>query len=126
MKAYEYVKELVKEYKMYSKTLDKYGVSIGSMASMQEEIDNGKYRVTVTTEYFNRTPSGRWQSKPYESKTEEIDAKYYMNCITSIPIFKDRVSKEYTKYGYIPTVLSCVSWGTGDKKAKRTFKFESL
>ena len=96
------------------------------MASMQAEIDKGKYKLTVTSEEYHRTPSGRWQSKPYETETYDIGVEYYLNVITSIPIFKDRVSKGYTKYGYIPTELSCVSWGTGDTKARRVFKFESL
>lgn len=126
MTAYEYTMKWAEEYKMYSKTLKKYGVNIAQMAMMQEEIDNGKYRVVVTSERFHKTPSGNWQSKPYESETKEIDAKIYLNIITSIPMFDDKVTLGYTKYGRIPVGLSCISWGTGDTKAKRTFKFESL
>ena len=126
MTGYEYASKWNKEYKDYNKVFSKYGISIGAMANMQEAIDEGKYRLTVTHEKYHRTPGGRWQKKPYESKTEVIGAEFYMNIITAIPLFKDRVSMEYTKYGRIPTELSCVSWGTGETKARRIFKFESL
>ena len=126
MNGYEYTKKWNNEYKDYYKVLAKYGVYISEMANMQEAIDNGKYKITLTSEKYHRTPSGRWQSKPYESETIEINAEYYMNTISSIPIFKDRVRSSYTQYGYIPTELSCVSWGTGETKAKRTFRFESM
>lgn len=126
MNGHEYVTKWNEEYKSYIKILAKYNVYLGEMANMQAAIDRGEFKLTIVNERYHRTPSGRWQSKPYETQTQEIDAEFYMNTITSIPLFKDRVVKTYTQYGYIPTELSCVSWGTADTKAKRTFKFESL
>lgn len=126
MKAYEYIKKWKEDYYDYRRTLGKYNVSVSTMANMQTEIDEGKYKVTCLTEMFHRTPGGNWQKKPYESKETEIDAEFYMNVITSIPMFNDRVSYSYTKYGYIPTTLSCISWGTGETKAKRTFTFTTV
>ena len=126
MTRYEYANKWMEEYKEYNKVFEKYGVSIPEMANMQAEIEEGKYRVVVTSEKFHRTASGRWQSKPFETETKEIDARNYINIISAIPLFKDRVKKAYTKYGYLPIELTCISWGTAETKARRTFKFETI
>lgn len=114
------------EYKVYKHTFKKYGISIPAMADMQNEIENGLYNLSVTTEYFDKTDGGYWRAKPYKRNEEEIDAVWYMNCITAIPMFNDRVTYVKTKFGKLPHTLTAISWGTGDTKVRRTFHFEEV
>ncbi len=122
----EYARKWNEEYKQYNKVFSKYGLHIPEMANMQTEIDKGRYKIIIITEKYHRTATGRWQTKPYETETKEINVDHYMNVIAAIPLFKDRVVKSYTSYGYIPVELTCISWGTMDTKIKRIFKFEKL
>lgn len=126
MNKYEYSLNLNKKFSKYLGILSKYGVSIPSMANMQESIDNGKYKIIVIEEKFEKTPSGRWRNKPYSKNEEEIDVEYYLNVISSIPTFRDNVEYKDTKYGRIPYKLSCTSWGDGSVKSCRTFHFKTL
>lgn len=126
MKKYEYEVELNKIFRKYITILSKYGVSIPQMANMQNAIDNGKYKITVIEEKFEKTKSGKWSSNPYKTNTEEIDVEYYLNVISSIPMFKDKVKYKCTKYGKIPYKLTCTSWGDGTVKSIRTFRFETI
>lgn len=126
MKAYEYVEKYNYEYREFKEEFAKYGISIVEMAAMQEAIDNGKCRLVCTREMFHKTAGGNWQKKPFETSTEEFNAKNYMNMITSIGLFNDRVTKSDTEYGCIPVKLSRTSLEKASIKIKRTFKFESL
>jgi hypothetical protein len=118
--------KLWNDYKKYNKTLAKYGVNTSEMASLQDDINKGLASITVTVSYYGRTPSGRWSSKPYKTETLDYAVDQYLNTITSIPMFKDRVTREYLKWGYIPTRLTCVSWGDASTKVVREFTFKSL
>jgi hypothetical protein len=123
MEIYDVLKD---QYKDYNKTFAKYGIRLTEIASLQDDINKGLVSLTVTIKYYRRTSSGRWSSKPYKTETLDYAVDQYLNTITSIPMFKDRVTREYLKWGYIPTRLSCVSWGDASTKAVREFTFKNL
>lgn len=110
-------------FEQYGSTLREYGVYMTDMSQLQADVENGITEIILEKEMFKRLPSGRFPVKPYERSTETVSAEFYLNAISSIPFFKDRVKRSYTLYGHIPTELSCISWGTGDTKATRKFKF---
>ena len=90
MNKYEYGVELNKKFGKYSNIFSKYGVTLANMASMQNSIDSSKYKITVIEEKY-RNISGRWELLPEETNMEEVDVEYYLNVISSIPMFKTTV-----------------------------------
>ena len=126
MTLYEISDSLHREYKEYYKTLAKYGVYVSYIASLQADILNGKKKLVCTTKSYRRTASGRFSSVPYESESKEIQARNYLNIISSIPMFGDRVKKQYTAYGYIPMTLTCFRWGDAAIKKVREFEIITL
>lgn len=118
--------ELCNEYREYFKTLDKYNCNTAELAKLQYEIETGAKKLVCIEKSYYRTNSGRFSSVPYESKEKEINVRFYLNIISSIPIFKDRVKKAYTKYGYIPVMLTCFCWGDRGEKKVREFKIVNL
>ena len=105
------------------KKINMYGLN----KSVVEELK--QYKITLTTERYERTSSGKsWKKNPVEINEEVISPKKFELIISSIPFFRDlggseRVTKGYTVAGYIPVELSSIS---PERKTKivRTFKVE--
>ena len=107
-------------FNKYGKVFRKYGVTMSNMGLLKSHIDEGKTHLIVTETMYEKTSNG-WT--PTETIEKEFHVDNYLNVISSIPIFKDRVTYGNTMYGRIPMKLSCISWGTGNLKAVREFKF---
>ena len=102
-----------------------------NMYGLNESMLKGleQYKITLTTERYEKTSSGKsWKKNPVETNEEVISPKKFELIISSIPFFRDlggseRVTKGYTIAGYIPVELSSIS---PERKTKivRSFKVE--
>ena len=100
-----------------------------NMYGLNESVLKGleQYKITLTTERYERTSSGKsWKKNPVETNEEVITPKKFELIISSIPFFRDlggseRVTKGYTIAGYIPVELSSIS---PDKETKIVRKFK--
>ena len=103
------------------KKINMYGLNESVLKGLEQ------YKITLTTEKYERTSSGKsWKKNPFESNESIINSENFKNIISSIPFFRDlggseRVTKGYTVAGYIPVELSSIS---PEKKTKivRSFK----
>lgn len=120
------MKNLAREFEKYTKLMKKYGVSISEMEKLQKDIDKGKVVLTCTHERYSKDENGKWRREPDRSRTETATAMNYCYVITSIPVFKDKVTRKQTRYGNIPMMFECVSWGDGSEKSKRVFKITEM
>ena len=102
-----------------------------NMYGLNESVLKGleQYKITLTTERYERTSSGKsWKKNPVETNEEVISPKKFELIISSIPFFRDlggseRVTKGYTVAGYIPVELSSIS-PSRETKIVRSFKVE--
>ena len=105
------------------KKINMYGLN----KSVVEELK--QYRITLITNRYERTSSGKsWKKNPVETDEEVISPKKFELIISSIPFFRDlggseRVTKGYTIAGYIPVELSSIS-PSRETKIVRSFKVE--
>ena len=120
------MKDLAREFEKYAKLMKKYGVFISKMEKLQNDINKGKVSLTCTHEHYSKDETGKWKSEPDKSRTETATAMNYCYTITSIPIFKDKITRKQTRYGNIPMIFECVSWGDGSEKSKRVFKITEM
>ena len=105
------------------KKINMYGLNESVLKGLEQ------YKITLTTEKYERTSSGKsWKKNPVESNKSIINSENFKNIISSIPFFRnlggsERVTKGYTIAGYIPVELSSIS---PDKETKiiRRFKVE--
>ena len=73
------------------------------------------YKIELTTEeYIKKEGNKTFSKKPNTTSTEEITIKEYDNIFSSIDFFKslggsERIYKNYTLAGYIPTKLVSIS-----------------
>ena len=77
----------------------------------------------ITTNYTKR--GKKWVEN--DSTTELVNVEFYFNTFDAIPFFRnlggvERITKMYTKYGYIPVESVSIS-PDKTKKVVRTFKF---
>lgn len=105
---------LSEEFKEYEKFFNKYNLSGGKLNDLDEN-----YQIIMTENRYELGNRKNFPKKPTETKTEVITARNYACYITSIGFFKDRVEKEYTCAGYIPTRLTC-------KNPDNTLKIERI
>ena len=102
--------------KSYSVTLKRYPDT-----SALFEVENaGKCKITT-----ERKNGKRWTAS--EITTEEMTFNYYFNILESIQFFRnlggyERVTRAYTKYGYIPVKLISIS-PDGNTRITREFIF---
>ena len=105
------------------KKINMYGLNENVLKGLEQ------YKITLTTERYERTSSGKsWKKNPVETNEEVISAKKFELIISSIPFFRDlggseRVTKGYTIAGYIPVELSSIS-PSRETKIVRSFKVE--
>ena len=105
------------------KKINMYGLNESVLKGLEQ------YRITLITERYERTSSGKsWKKNPVESNESIINSENFKNIISSIPFFRnlggfERVTKGYTIAGYIPVELSSIS---PERKTKivRSFKVE--
>ena len=99
----------------YLKTLEKYNV--------WTTIANIDLKVTCVSEKYRKDGRKTFPTTPTEAEViDHWTTEQYLNCITSIPFFRDRVEKGYTPYGYVPIKLTSYS-PDGNEKWVRRFTF---
>jgi len=110
---------LSQEFKQYSKAMAKINV----YGSTLDTLDTKEYKITLIENRYTRNDQKLFSRNPQEVTTKTITARQYACYITSIGFFKDRVYKNYTPVGYIPTRLTCIN---PDRTLKivRTFKID--
>ena len=102
-----------------------------NMYGLNESMLKGleQYKITLTTERYEKTSSGKsWKKNPVESNKEVISPEEFENIISGISFSRslggfERVTKGYTIAGYIPKQVTSIS---PDKETKiiRRFKIE--
>ena len=103
------------------KKINMYGLNESVLKGLEQ------YKITLTTERYERTSSGKsWKKNPVESNKSIINSENFKNIISSIPFFRnlggsERVTKGYTIAGYIPVELTSIS---PDKETKIVRKFK--
>ena len=103
------------------KKINMYGLNESVLKGLEQ------YKITLTTERYERTSSGKsWKKNPVESNKSIINSENFKNIISSISFSRnlggsERVTKGYTIAGYIPVELSSIS---PDKKTKIVRKFK--
>ena len=99
----------------YRRTLEKHNA--------WSTIANVDVRVFCFTERYYKNGRKNFPKKPSETERFDWGPREYLNCITAIPFFKDRVEMGYTQYGFIPVKLTHYSFD-GNLKWVRRFAFE--
>jgi len=89
--------------------------------TIYNHIDDSSALLEVKISYYDKQSNGSWKKDIERSTIEKVSNEYYNNTIDAIPMFKDKVYRSYTKYGYIPTRLTAYSWGDGSTKVVREF-----
>ena len=103
------------------KKINMYGLNESMLKGLEQ------YKITLTTERYEKTSSGKsWKKNPVKTNEEVISPEEFENIISSIPFFRnlggfERVTKGYTIAGYIPVELSSIS---PDRKTKIVRKFK--
>ena len=72
------------------------------------------YKIILTKEEYRKEGRKNFSKNPVETTTREITIKEYDNIFSSIDFFKslggnERIYKNYTLAGYIPTKLVSIS-----------------
>ena len=72
------------------------------------------YKIILTKEEYRKEGRKNFSKNPSETTTREITTKEYDNIFSSIDFFKslggsERIYKNYTLAGYIPTKLVSIS-----------------
>ena len=87
---------------------------------------NGEWLVLRTLEIYHRTESGKsWRKNPYITEKEVFKNQNYEWFIQSVPNFHSRTKWNYTKAGYVPTIVTTVSPDGMEKYIDR-FYFVSM
>jgi hypothetical protein len=107
-----------KEFKNTYKWLVKNYPDTTSLYGVEGDI------ITVTETHYIKQGT-TW--KETETETRAINATYYLNTVDAVPFFRglgghERITKNYTRYGLIPTEISSTS-PDGKNKTVRRFKF---
>ena len=85
-------------------------------------------KIELTTKVYNLTSSKKsWSQKDVVTTKEVITWSEYQNYINSVQFFRnlggsERLTKNYTQYGYIPVQLNSIN-PEHDIKIVRYFKF---
>lgn len=87
--------------KAYTKLFDKY--------NLRSSLIYHNVLVLECKETFEKLGRKNFPKKATKTEYQLLSMEYYLNGITGILFFHDRVSSYYTKYGYIPCTMSCVS-----------------
>lgn len=79
--------------------------------------------IIVTKAYFDKVGT-RWAES--ERTTERVDVTHYMNIVDAVPFFRnigghERVTRNYTKYGFLPVHINSVS---PDRMRKVVYDFD--
>ena len=105
------------------KKINMYGLNESTLRGLEQ------YKITLTTERYEKTSSGKsWKKNPVETTKEVISPEEFENIISGISFSRslggfERVTKGYTIAGYIPKQVTSIS---PDKEVKivRSFKVE--
>ena len=86
---------------------------------------NDKIKITMTTTNYEKSGSRFVET---DKDTKDITWEQYFNVIDATPFFKnlggtERITKSYTKAGYIPTRITSVS-PDRNKKTVREIRFD--
>ena len=105
----------------YEEMKANYKFTLKNYPSVSALFENKNIICTTTREIKN---GSRWTVE--NTTTETIDGEYYFNCLEFIPFFRslgsERITRAYTKYGYIPVKLVSTS-PNGTDRTIREFTF---
>ena len=108
----------------YTEFYDKYKFATKhypGISSLLPQFD--RESITEKREHYQKKGS-RWVL--IGTEIELVTAEYYFNVLEAVPFFRrmgsERVEMQYTKAGYVPTVISSIS-PDRETKTKRTYTF---
>lgn len=81
--------------------------------------------VVLTVEEFEKQGRKNYPTKPTNVYYNVLTMDRYLNCLTGILFFHDRVKKCYHKYGYIPLYSTCHNPDC-TKKIRRNYEYIDL
>lgn len=81
--------------------------------------------VVLTVEEFEKQGRKNYPAKPTNVYYNALTMDKYLNCLTGILFFHDRVKKAYHKYGYIPLYSTCHN-PDSTKKIRRNYEYIDL
>lgn len=120
------ISEWIEFEKQYKAAFKRCNISGAKIYELQELVNAGQLRITVTRERYTRTaPAKRWSRTPIISESEQVTAEYYANYISGLGFFGGRVVLNYTSRGYIAVDFSCTN-PDGCTKSEARFSFEEV
>lgn len=81
--------------------------------------------VICTTETFEKLGRQYYPKKATTTTYNVFTMDRYLNCLTGVLFFHDRVKKAYHKQGYIPLYMTCHN-PDSTKKVRRSFEYVDL
>ena len=73
-------------------------------------------------ETFEKLGRKNYPAKATNTDYSVLTMDHYLNCLTGILFFHDRVKKAYFKQGFIPSYMTCVN-PDSTKKVRRSFEY---
>jgi hypothetical protein len=101
----------------YEKLFSKYGINPYAMEK--------RVLVIEKKEIFEKRGRKCYPAKATETKYTVLPFGNYLNTITGVLFFHDRVTRCYDRFGYIPYTMTC-SNPDNTKKIRRTFQYIGL
>lgn len=102
----------------YSKLFSKYGIDPYTM-------EGHKVVVIEKKETFEKLGRKCYPKKATETEYSVLPLGNYLNTVTGVLFFHDRVERSYTRFGYIPYSMTCHN-PDQTKKIRRTFDYIAL
>lgn len=111
--------ELMDYVKKYETSFKRANIDASKLYDLQE-----LYNIEVKTEVYFKDGRKNFPKKP--SKVEDyqvISLDYFMNFISGIGCFNDRIEKGYTQVGYLMKKSSCKNPYDNNTKIIRYFRY---
>lgn len=102
----------------YSKLFAKYGIDPCTMEYHEVVVIEKK-------ETFEKLGRKCYPKKATKEEYTVLPLGNYLNTITGVMFFHDRVERSYTRFGYIPYSMTCHN-SDNTKKIRRTFDYIAL
>lgn len=120
--------ELFTNYREWKKEAGEYATKYEKLFS-KYEIDpytmENRVVVIEKKEIFEKLGRKCYPKKATVTEYSVLPLGNYLNTVTGVLFFHDRVERSYTKYGYIPYTMTCHK-PDNTKKIRRTFKYVDL
>lgn len=109
------------ENEHYKKAYEKLFYNLG----VRSDIVWRNVVVILKVEEFEKLGRQNYPKKATNTYYNVFTLDRYLNCLTGIFFFHDRVKKAYHKYGYIPLYMTCHN-PDSTKKVRRSFEYIDL